>query len=153
MVILLLGILAAVGGPRFFNLQSYSVRGWTDQVMSTARYARNVAVAASGRYVRLVLNTNSISATLATDCTTLTTTALRNPAGNGNLVLTAPTGVTLAVTSQSLPYTVCFDSLGRPRAASSATGVLLTGNTTLQITGGASSTTIYLEPETGFIHP
>jgi len=152
-VLLLLGIVAAVGAPRFFDLQAYRRRAWIDQLLVTTSYARAQAIANRAQKVRLVLDVASLRAELAADCSTTTTTALRNPAGNGNLDFVAPGGVTLAVSAATLPLTVCFDSVGRPRDNASAAGTLLSGLTTLQVTGGGSTTPLYLEPQTGFIHP
>jgi len=151
-VLILLGIVAAVGGARFFDLQTYRTRAWIDQITVTTSYARAMAIANRGQKVRLVYDSGTISAALAADCSTATTTPLANPSGNGVLNLSAPDGVTLAVSGQTLPYGICLDSLGRPRDTASAAGALLTGITTLQVTGAGGTTPIYLEPETGFVH-
>jgi len=154
-VLVLLGTLAAIGGQQFFNLQSYRQRAWTDQLTITASYARAQAIANRSQKVRLVLDASRLRAELAADCSTSSATPLVNPAGNADLSVTAPGGVTLAVVGQSLPFTVCFDSLGRPRDSSSANGGLLTAVTPLQVMAGGSTpiNTVYLEPQTGLIHP
>jgi Tfp pilus assembly protein FimT len=152
-VLVLIGIVVVVGGQKFFDLQSYRRRVWIDQLQVTTSYARAQAIANRSQKVRLVLDASSLRAELATDCSTASATALANTAGNGNLAFTAPGGVTLAVAGQSLPFTVCFDSQGRPRDNSSPAGSFLTSITTLQITASGSTTPLYLEPQTGFIHP
>lgn len=43
--IVIIGVLAAVAGPRFLDYQPYQQRGYVDEVESAIRYAQRVAVA------------------------------------------------------------------------------------------------------------
>lgn len=54
-VLVILGIVAAVAGPRFVNNAVFSQRGYADEIAASLRYARRVAVA-SACNVRFTVN-------------------------------------------------------------------------------------------------
>jgi MSHA pilin protein MshC len=60
-VITIIGIIAAVAGPRFFNTKPFNERGYVDEVASAIRYSQKIAVS-SGCSVRFVISTTSYSA-------------------------------------------------------------------------------------------
>jgi MSHA pilin protein MshC len=60
-VMVILGVLAAVVGPRFFGTQAFSERGYADEVASAMRYSQKIAVA-SGCNVRLSITTVNYTA-------------------------------------------------------------------------------------------
>lgn len=117
LVIVILAILGAVAGPRFFDNSAFDERAYRDELASTLRYAQKVAVA-SGCAVRAEITPTSYTlaqqSTLAGHC---------DPADAGFPVPvrlstgdvmsgSAPGGVTTA------PATVFFyDSLGRTSLA------------------------------------
>lgn len=47
--IVIVGVLAATAAPTFFNNQPFEERGYADEIASTLRYARRVAVASQCR--------------------------------------------------------------------------------------------------------
>jgi len=60
-VIVILGVVAAIAGPRFFGTQTFSERGYADEIASAMRYSQKVAVA-SGCSVRLSITLAGYSA-------------------------------------------------------------------------------------------
>lgn len=52
MVIVIIGIFAAVVGPRFFSKSSFDERFYFEEVLSSVRYAQKLAVA-SGCYIKV----------------------------------------------------------------------------------------------------
>ena len=52
LVIVIVGILGALAGPRFFDNSTFEERAWFDELTNTLRYAQKVAVA-SGCRVRV----------------------------------------------------------------------------------------------------
>ena len=60
-VIVILGVLAAIAGPRFFGTRVFNERGYADEVASAMRYAQKIAVA-SGCNVRLSISAAGYSA-------------------------------------------------------------------------------------------
>jgi MSHA pilin protein MshC len=53
-VIVILGVIAAIAGPKFFGTRVFSERGYADEVASSLRYAQKIAVA-SGCNVRFAI--------------------------------------------------------------------------------------------------
>ena len=58
LVIVIIGILSAIAGPRFFNNSTFDERAYYDELSSSVRYAQKVAVA-SGCRVRVSLTANT----------------------------------------------------------------------------------------------
>jgi MSHA pilin protein MshC len=132
-VMLIVGILAAVAAPQFFDREAFASRGFYDEVISTLRYAQKSAIA-QRRYVCVAFPaSNSISLTHGTTsgCGSAMASAsgAAYPLTNGHASFSggAPTGF-------------YFDALGRASASS-----------TISITGYSAS--IIVEAETGYVHP
>ena len=60
-VLIILGIVAAVAAPRFVDTAVFSERGYADEIATSLRYARRIAVA-SGCNVRFTVNGAGYSA-------------------------------------------------------------------------------------------
>lgn len=128
LLIILLGILSAVALPRFFDLQVFQKRGFSDEVVSALRYGQKLAVA-SGCEVQVTIAADSYALyqrdTADGDCTTGGFTyAVPHPAGSGAFAATAPSGVTLSPVT-----TLTFDAMGR----ASATVDITVGDRTFQV--------------------
>ena len=136
-VIVILGILAAIAMPRFFDRNTFDSRGFYDQVVASLRYAQKVAVA-EHRNVCVVFTSNSV--------------ALTQVAGGSACPGTAP-GNNLANPANGTPYRVSssnaslsgygnfsFNALGQPSAAQTIT------------VSGYAATPIRVEAETGYVH-
>ncbi|AZZ44891.1 prepilin-type cleavage/methylation domain-containing protein [Pseudomonadaceae bacterium SI-3] len=67
MVIVIMGILAAVVGPRFFDRQSFDERFYFEEAFSAFRYAQKLAVA-SGCSIEIQLEQDGYRAVYAQDC-------------------------------------------------------------------------------------
>ena len=129
MVMVIVGIMAAVAAPKFFDNTAYQNRGAADQVKAALRYGQKVAIAERSN-VRVDISTAA------------------NPACNITVTLyvvscTISTAVSL---SQTLPSSVTFNGLGQP-FSNVTTPLVAPGNT---ITVGG--TTITIEQETGYVH-
>lgn len=129
-VIVILGILAVVVAPRFFQRETFDARGFSDEVAQTVRFARQLAVA-QHRPVYVLQAANTLRVCFDAACNT----PAPSPAG-GTLTRTAPAGVNLAG-----PANLSFDALGRPSAAGAYT-----------VSGGGVSRTLTVEAETGYAH-
>lgn len=121
-VMLIVGIIAVVAVPRFFDADVFQSRGTADQLMAALRYGQKVAVA-QHRDVNV-----NISAAGNSHCDAALT------GGNVGCVISDNVAVVPA-----LPQTVTFDALGRRTAGPGAFTV-------------GSSTTITIEAETGYVH-
>lgn len=142
MVILLIGIIAAVAAPRLFTRNDFDARAFFELSIQAVRYAQKSAIA-SGCDVRVQFTGAGFNlkqwisgGACAAPGTGLT--ALKQP-GGGDFTDTAPDGVSVGT---ALFY---FDKVGRPSDVSSQN--LLT--TATNITVGGRTMTVY--PETGFV--
>ncbi|MDD5180679.1 MAG: prepilin-type N-terminal cleavage/methylation domain-containing protein [Gallionellaceae bacterium] len=139
-VMVILGILAAVAAPRFFDRNVFDSRGFYDQVISTLRYAQKAAIA-QRRFVCVAFTSNSVTLTYDATAPSTIHTAATCPGAN----LTGPTGTApYSVSSSNASFTATpaafsFDALGRPSAAQS-------------ITVSGYATPILIEAETGYVH-
>ncbi len=134
MTMVIIGIIAAVAAPRFFDNSVFQSRGFADQVKATLRYAQKAAIA-QHRFVCAAFTASSI--TLSTGATAACGTPLQSPTGDASYVINAPSGITFSAT----PAGFSFDALGKPSFAS---------NQTVSIAGATDSITI--EAETGYVH-
>lgn len=132
----IMGILAAVAIPRFVGKQGFDSRGFHDEAIGVVRYAQKTAIAWR-RSVFVCVTATSVSAGTAAGCGT----PLTHPATGGPLTASAPSGITLPVTSFS------FDGAGRPNPNAQVTIAL---TSTIQ---GDPARQIVIEAETGYVHP
>ena len=130
MTMVIVGILAAVVAPRFFDADIFQSRGFADQVQASLRYAQKIAIA-QRRNVCVAFTATTIS--LSTRTTNACDTPLPSLTGSGNYVITAPPNITI----EPVPATLNFNGLGRPNAP------------TTVVAGGA---TITVEAETGYVY-
>lgn len=137
-IMVLLGILAAIGIPRLFSIQTFSGRGFHDQTLAMIRYAQKVAVAQrTNVFVNVNAATNRICLTFVTDPTCGGAVAsVVDPADNANFSKTAPTGTTLGTTVTSFS----FSGLGRPSQ-----------NASITVTYDGVPHVITVEAETGYV--
>jgi MSHA pilin protein MshC len=116
-VIVILGILAAVAAPRFFDDKTFLERGYYEELAAALKYAQKLAVA-SGCPVRVAIAANAYDARQQAvsggtcnlgDTTWPTAVQL---ADGRTLSAASPTGV-----SASPAVTIVYDSLGRTNLA------------------------------------
>ena len=108
-VMVVIGIMAAVALPRWRGTTGFEERGFRDEVASALRYAQKAAVAARRRvcvsFTGTTLTATMDSAFQANDCT---------------ITLQGPGGGPLSVSAQGtaafspVPGALIFDPLGRP---------------------------------------
>jgi len=137
-VLIVIGILAAVAIPRWTGSSGFEERGFRDDLVAGLRYAQKSAIAAH-RTVCVSFSTTGASfrvssAFLASDCTT--GSSLLGPDGSVFLV-TAKSGVQFSTP----PADVIFDAAGRPGGAAS-----------FSMPGLPSDLAIKVEAETGYVH-
>ena len=126
-IMVILGILAAVAVPVFFDLDTYRERAAYDEVASALRYAQKLAVA-SGCEVQVEITANSYALQQrAADCNTGAFTNISgHPVTSGSF-----SGISINPATE-----IVFDAMGRSSVGTSV-GV------------GSKSITIYAE--TGYV--
>lgn len=145
--LVIIGTLAAIVAPRFFNTGIYQQSGFYNETLASVRYAQKLAIA-SGCAVQLQFTGNtytlSQAATLATCNAGTYGTAVPDPSKTGSTYSrTAPSGIT----ASSSPATFVFCPLGNVAAVSGVCPSASTG--TFDITVG--SQTIRIVRDTGHV--
>jgi MSHA pilin protein MshC len=134
--IAILGLLAAVLGPRFSGRDAFASRGFHDETQSVVRYAQKTAIAWR-RPVFVCVTATVVSAGIAAGCAT----PLVHPVSGAALTATAPSGVTLT------PVNFGFDGAGRPSPNAQVT---IAFSSTV---AGDPARSLVVEAETGYVHP
>ena len=116
-ILLILGIMAAVVLPKFFNLGDYRTRAAYDEVAGAVRYAQKIAVA-SGCEVQVLISTSGYDLQQhSTSCTSGAFATITNHPVTSNTIA----GVSISAT----PNNFIFDAMGR---SSSAVAVNIDGD-------------------------
>jgi MSHA pilin protein MshC len=143
-VLSILGILAAVVVPRFFESDDYRFQGAFDRVIATVRYAQKVAVAGQQRVIVTVAG-NAVSACLEQAATPGSCgAAVPDPVRGGTLGVASPDGISIGGAG------VVFDALGRPHVPG---GAALDVPVAITVSGAGNARSVWIEPETGHVHP
>ncbi|EWC42765.1 pilus assembly FimT family protein [Stutzerimonas stutzeri] len=138
MVIVIIGILAAVVGPRFFSKSNFDERFYFEEVLSSVRYAQKLAVA-SGCYIQVQVSATGTELHYFNNC------------GDKNSGETVLGGYAVANPQQVIkvgaaPFTVVFNSIG---CVSTTKFCPVQGIDELEI--GESSFKMKIHRATGFI--
>lgn len=133
LVIILIGVLAAIAVPRF-SLTDSSVHAQAAQIARDIRHVQMLAMS-QGR----TLTFESLGGGYR--CVDAGSTVITDPASQQPFNFTLSNGVTLSAGSLS------FDSLGRPVNA----GTLLAAAVTFNTSGDAQNATLSVSPVTGFV--
>ena len=138
--IVILGVLAAVAGPKFFSAGKFEELGFADVAANATRYAHKLALA-SGCATRVRLTASEIVLfQRETDCTTGNFTSAVARVGGTDWVEAVPAGVVVS------PMDIYFDNKGRP--FDHATAIALTSPLTVSI----GTRSFNVEAETGYVH-
>ena len=158
-VIVVMGILGAIGASRFFDGDTFAGRAYSDQIKSVVRAAQKLAIA-QNRPVFVQASPARFAVCFTTaNCNTTADLAFAPGGSNtgssatraactlgNNYVATwmcEGTPASVAVTGVAPGYTFSFDRMGRP-----SFGAPLT----LTFTSGASVYRFTVEAETGYVH-
>lgn len=136
--LLILAVLAALGGPRFFDTQPFDERGYADEIAATLRSAQNVAVSSQC----------NVSVTI----TSAGYSALQRPLGPGNTC--APGG---AYSQGVVRADGSFLAGTPPLDANVGAGTTIIFGPSGQVINGPASTltigsfTLSIDPNSGFV--
>ncbi len=133
MVMVIVGILAAVAMPRFIGRNNFDTRGFTDQLASTVRFAQKLAIS-QRREVYVHLTTSDATLCYDAACTTFAP----GPGGENPYTVTAPDGVTIVSVAA-----LRFDASGRTPD--------IVAPLDIQV-NGAGAYHVWVERETGYVH-
>ena len=161
LVMVIVGVLGAIGAARFFDRATYDAAAYTDQMRALIRYGQKVAIA-QNRPVFVRLNGSNIalcfSGVACADADKVRPgSGNAGNAGSGGCGGVAwacepvPSGVVYHSGAVAAFY---FDQLGRPCAATDAFGVANPSfqQLTINVTGDSTTRAIVVEQETGYVH-
>lgn len=174
MVMVVIGILGAVAGNRFFSNQVFEARAYADQAKALIRYAQKLAIAQNRNvYVRSTPSGFAVCLDAGAACAAAANLA-QAPGGanNGNAATRAycvngagayvanwaclgrPATVSIASTAQRNEMATggyfYFDAAGRPyNKADTASSTF--ARLTLNFSSGSQTSTLNVEAETGYV--
>lgn len=176
-VMVVMGILAAVGVARFFDSRSVEAREYSDQAKAIIRFGQKLAIA-QNRPIYVSATANRFALCTARDCPAGSLVNAPGGGNSGNSVAKAQCTLNGSYVStwmcEAKPSTVTmtssrateaggastyffFDAMGRPFNAADIeppNGYVSTfaQALTLTFTGSGISYVITVEPETGYVH-
>lgn len=164
-VIILIGILGAVGASRFFDNTVFENRAYADQAKTIIRYAQKLAIS-QNRFIFVRTNGNSFAVCSAAACgagnlvaaagrsnsgsrATRTYCLLNNSYNPSWMCEGRPNTVTVAGTTGN---GIAFDALGRPYTVNSSNVTSALANSmAVTFTSGSNISRITIWPETGYV--
>jgi MSHA pilin protein MshC len=117
LVIVIMGILAAVAAPKFFEKREFDSRGFFDETLGAVRYAQKLAVA-TGCDVQVTITSTQFQLRQRQNCTGAAfNQTVFTPGGDPDFTRSAPDNVTL----NSAPGSFVFNALGQASSAATVT--------------------------------
>jgi MSHA pilin protein MshC len=156
-VMIIIGILGAIGAARYFDRRGFDSAGFAEQTRAMLRFSQKLAVG-QNRPIFTQLNGSMIALCFAN--TSPCPPAGQVPAVGGTYGCTpntwycaAPPGsIAYAVTPASAS-TICFNALGQPGvAAGAACNATSFNGATVNITGDGATTAVNIAAETGYVY-
>lgn len=131
--IIILGLLATVAGPRFFDFDTFNQRGFYDEVFSAVRYAQKYAVSSGCEVQFSADSTGYVLNQHATNCTTGPFTRnVYNPGAHApSFAGSLPSGSTLSMS----PSAIVFNAQGFVPAQSNTNIVINLDGRTITVIG------------------
>lgn len=140
-IMVIVGVLAAIGAPRMVGRGGFDTRGFHDEVITALQFARQQAIA-QRRLVCVTVTANTVTiAQTGAPASNICNRPLQNPATGAAYALAVPNGVAIADGGGTpLPLVLTFNSLGESNRGA-----------TLNIVGdGTRSLTV--AAGTGYVH-
>ena len=168
-VMVVIGILGAIGASRFFDNNTFAGRAYSDQAKSIIRYAQKLAIA-QNRQVFVVATPARLAVCFTFNCNNAAALAFAPGSGNSGSTATRAactlsnvyvaswmcegTPANMAVAGTPANGIFSFDRMGRPLnydvVSNSSSGFL--APLVLTFTSGASDYRLTVEVETGYVH-
>jgi MSHA pilin protein MshC len=158
-VIILVGILGAVGAVRYFDRRGFDSNAFAEQTRAMLRFGQKLAVG-QNRAVYAQLNGSTIALCFAgtSPCPPASMVpAVGSNSGAAacapaNWYCAAPPGTIAYALTPSTASTICFNALGQPGLPSgSACSTSAFTGATVNITGDGTTTAVNIAAETGYV--
>lgn len=158
-VMIIIGILGAVGAARFFDRGGFDSNAFAEQTRAMLRFSQKLAIA-QNRAVFTQLNGSTIGLCFASAMPCPSGSMVPAVAGNSgaascassNWSCAAPPGTIGYAVTPSSASTICFTPLGQPGLPSGAncTATGFTG-AAVNITGDGTTKSVNIAAETGYV--
>ena len=160
MVMVIAGVLAAVGGARFFERKSFDASSFAEQTRAMLRYGQKLAIA-QNRPVFVHLNNASIALCFGATAPCTPANQVASAGVNSGAAACAPAGWYCMTPPPAIAYTLapatfttlCYNALGQPGqggANDSCTAAGFAG-LSVAITGDTTATVVNVSQETGYV--
>ncbi len=160
----IVGILAIAALPRFFDRQTFDARGLSDRMLAMLRYGQKIAIA-QHRNVFVRLDGASVALCFDVTCTAANWVLPPSGSNSGSTATKAACSNSTAWFCEAVPSGIAYSpvSVGNARFFFNALGkpfnaVDLDPNSSftqldISITGDGITRHVYVEQETGYVHP
>lgn len=166
-VLVIMGILGAIGVSRFWDNSIFQNRAYADQARSIIRYAQKLAIA-QNRSIFVITNGNSFAVCSGPGCAANELVTAPGGGNSGSAATRArcqsggsynaawlcegrPDNVNVAANLNTGGF-FYFDALGRPyNAADNTPGVSTFNELRLTFSSGGNTSQIIIWPETGYV--
>jgi MSHA pilin protein MshC len=161
-VMVLIGILGAVGAARFFDRRGFDADAFTEQARGMLRFAQKVAIAQNRAvYVRMDGASIGLCFENSAPCPPASQVLAPGGSNSGSAVTVSgcgsttwycegkPASVSFALSSAGGGNYIYFDALGRPYDSTGA--VQTTNQPVVTITGDGLTRTVGVAAETGYV--
>lgn len=141
MTMVIIGVIAAVAAPRFFDNDVFQERGFADQVKASLRFAQKIAIA-KHRFVCIDISNNTLTLHLDATPISATHTTATCPAAGSPSNMTQLTGEPYSLSRAGINISGAsfnFNALGQPSFVGKQ--AIAVGNSNIDI-----------ESETGYVH-
>jgi MSHA pilin protein MshC len=159
-VLIIVGILGAIGGARYFDRRGFDTAGFAEQARAMLRFSQKLAVG-QNRPVYAQLNGSTIALCFVAASPCPADSRVPAPGSNGGAAACAPSswyceappGTIAYAISPASASTICFNRLGQPGLfAGGDCSSAAFGGLTVNITGDGNTTAVSVAPETGYVY-
>lgn len=166
-VMVVMGILGAIGASRFFDSGAFAGRAYADQVKSVIRYAQKLAIA-QNRFVFVRTTPGGVAVCFTNTCGDAASLAFAPGGSNsgsaatraactlsGNYVpnwMCEGTPANVTVTGSAAGGFFFFDPMGSPYNINDAIGASSFQGLTLTFTSDTNAFRFTVAPDTGYVH-
>lgn len=158
-VMIVIGILGAVAGVKYFDRRSFDASGFAEQTRAMLRFGQKLAIGQNRPvYAQLGGGTIALCFASAAPCAPASMVpAIGNnggaaPCAPGNWYCAVPPGTIAYALTPSTANTICFNALGQP-GLPSGSDCSTSGFTgaAMNITGDGNATAVNIAAETGYV--
>lgn len=156
-VMVIVGVLAAIGAVRFFDRVPFDASAFAEQTRAALRFGQKLAIA-QHRPVYVQFNANTIALCFSGQMPCPAASRVPAPAGNGGAATCSPATWYCEAAPATLTYSLvpatstvlCFNALGQPGLGAACAGGF-TGLSVVFLNNGITPGSVNVSAETGYV--